>query len=118
MLGGCFIALFSLLALGVTNFEIWYAIWPVMFAVLLPNTMVTISMFILLYAASLKETFDYFLLGWLGFTDSSFALRNSTTYIFIFIPAILIFFCLTLRKMVYIKAQDREDDFTFKEHGA
>ncbi len=117
MLCGCFIALFSLLALGMTNFEIWYAIWPVMFAVLLPNTMVTISMFILLYTASLKEAFDYFLLGWLGFTDSSFALRNSTTYIFIFVPAILIFFCLTLRKMVSIKVQDREGEFTFKEHG-
>jgi hypothetical protein len=89
-----------------------------MFAVLLPNTMVTISMFILLYAASLKEAFDYFLLGWLGYTDSSFALRNSTTYIFIFIPAILIFFCITLRKMVSIKARERDGEFAFKEHGA
>ncbi len=106
MLCGCFIILFALLALWMTNFEIWYAIWPVMFAVLLPNTMVTVSMFILLYAASLKEAFDYFLLGWLGYTDSSFALRNSTTYIFIFIPSALIFFCLILRKIAYITSRD------------
>jgi hypothetical protein len=61
-------------------------------------------MFILLYAASLKETFDYFLLGWLGSTDSAFAIRNSTTYLFIFMPTTLIFFCLQLRKMVSIKS--------------
>jgi hypothetical protein len=103
MLLGCFIALFSLLALGVTNFEIWYAIWPVMFAILIPNTMVTLSMLVLLYAASLKETFDYFVLAWLGFTDSNFALRNSLTYLMIFMPATLIFYCLALRKMVPIK---------------
>lgn len=104
MIYGCFIALFSLLALGVTNFEIWYAIWPVMFAVLLPNTMVTMSMLLLLYAASLKETFDYFLLAWLGFTDSAFDIRNSTTYLLIFMPTTLIFFCLRLRKMLSIKS--------------
>jgi hypothetical protein len=103
MLCGCFVTLFALLALGTTNFEIWYAIWPVMFAILLPNTMLTISMLMMLYAAALKETFDYFLLDWLGYTNANYALRNSTTYILIFLPATLICFCLILWKVMLVK---------------
>jgi hypothetical protein len=100
LLRACFLALFFFLALAVTNFEIWYAIWPVMFGILLPSAAISLSLFVFVYGASLSVTTYVYLWVWLGLTDSNLALVNDLAYLITFMPAILILLCLALQQIL------------------
>jgi len=100
MLRACFMTLFFLVALAVSNFEVWYAIWPMMLAILLPSTVVSLSMLVFAYGVSLSVTNYVFLASWLGFTEPSYALANNLAYLMTFMPAILILFCFTLQQIL------------------
>lgn len=108
MLRACFITLFFLTALAVSNFEVWYAIWPMMFAILLPSTVVSLCMLVFAYGVSLSVTNYVFLVAWLGFTEPSYALANNLAYLMTFIPSILILFCFTLQQMVSSQAWEKK----------
>ncbi|HEY4032354.1 MAG TPA: hypothetical protein VGL94_00125 [Ktedonobacteraceae bacterium] len=103
MLRACFLTLFFFTALAVTNFEVWYAIWPMMFAILIPSTIVSLSMFVFAYGVSLSVIDYIFLASWLGFTEPSYALANNLAYLMTFMPAILMLFCFTLQQIVSVK---------------
>jgi hypothetical protein len=98
LLQGCFLASFSFLAFGVTNFEIWYAIWPVIFAVLLPAVTTQLSMLLFLYSTSLSVLLYGYLWVWLGVTDSALALINDVAYLMVFGPAFLLLGGFTLQR--------------------
>jgi hypothetical protein len=103
MLRACFLALFFFLALAVTNFEIWYGIWPAMFAILLPSVAVSLSLFVFVYGASLSVTAYVYLWVWLGLTTPNLAIVNNLAYLITFMPAILIIFCFALQQMLSVK---------------
>ena len=100
LLRACFLALFFFLALAVTNFEIWYAIWPVMFGILLPSAAISLSLFVFVYGASLSVTTYVYLWVWLGLTDPNLALVNDLAYLITFMPAILILICSALQQIL------------------
>jgi hypothetical protein len=106
MLRACFLALFFSLAFAVTNFEIWYAIWPVMFGILLPSVAISLSLFVFVYGASLSVTIYVYLWVWLGLTDPNLALVNDLAYLITFMPAILILLYFALRQVLQLTAQD------------
>jgi hypothetical protein len=105
MLRACFIAFFFFTALAVSNFEIWYAIWPMMLAILLSSRAVSLSMFVFAYGVSLSMTNYVFLGAWIGFTDSNYALINNLAYLMDFMPAILILFCFALQQMLSVNSK-------------
>ncbi|MBV9689363.1 MAG: hypothetical protein JO202_06605 [Ktedonobacteraceae bacterium] len=86
----CFLVMFFVLALVVTNVEIWYAIWPALFALLYPRTTTHIAMIIFLYSAELSVTLYYYLWFWLGLTTPYLALVNDLAYLMVFGPALLL----------------------------
>lgn len=98
LLLGSFVALFFFLALAVTKFEIWYAIWPTMLAVLIPRRDESLCALLLVYGASLSVTCYVYLWVWLGLNDQNLALIHTIAYFLAFVPALLVFFGLLLRR--------------------
>jgi hypothetical protein len=86
----CFIVTFFTLALVVTNVEIWYAIWPTLFALLYPRTTTHIATIAFMYGAELSATAYGYLWVWLGTTESYLALINDLAYLMVFGPALLL----------------------------
>jgi hypothetical protein len=100
MLLGCFVALFFFLALAVTNFEIWYAIGPIMLAIIAARTVPSLAAFLLAYGASISATSFYYLWVWLGLSGPNLALINNIAYLITFMPAILILFGSALQQIL------------------
>lgn len=109
MLLACFITFFFFIALAVSNFEVWYAIWPMMLAILLPSPVVSLSMLIFAYGVSLSVINYIFLVRWLGVTEPSFALANNLAYLMTFVPSILIIFCFTLQQLLSANSKRAKD---------
>ncbi|GAC1519215.1 MAG: hypothetical protein NVS3B14_21430 [Ktedonobacteraceae bacterium] len=114
MLQGCFITLFFLLALGVTNFEIWYAIWPAMFAILLPRVTTHLSVILFMYGSALSVTIYYYIWVWLGFTASALAFVNDLAYLMVFGPALLLLFGFALQRWLSVKQVTGTDQHKIK----
>jgi hypothetical protein len=92
MLRGCFITMFALLGFGVSNVEVWYAIWPFALAILVPAMDVTLIASLCIYGATLTELVHAYVWPWVKIQTNTFAFDvvNSIAYLTIFLPALLL----------------------------
>jgi len=107
MLRGCFIAMFALMAFGVSNIEVWYAIWPFALAILVPGIEETVIATIFIYGATLTELVHAYIWPWINIQANTFAydLVNSVAYLTIFLPALLLLLILEGRRIFKASAQ-------------
>jgi len=91
LLVGCFVTFFSLLAFGVTYIKVWYLLWPLAFAILIPSKRTYLAAFLISYGALLVEMVDEYIWPWGGLSSwSTFAIVNSVVYLVFFFPTILL----------------------------
>ena len=92
MLRSCFIAMFALLAFGVSNIEVWYAIWPFALAIVVPDIGEILVASLLIYGATLTELVHAYVWPWVNIQTNAFAydIVNSIAYLTIFLPAFLL----------------------------
>jgi alpha-1,6-mannosyltransferase len=90
MLRGCFITLFFMVAFAVSKFEIWYAIWPVMLAVLTARREQSLAAFLLTYGASISVTMYVYIWVWMGVNDQTVVFIHALAYLLSFAPALLL----------------------------
>jgi len=91
LLEGCFLTLFSLLAFGVTYIQVWYLLWPLVFAILIPRTRTYLAAFLLAYAALIVELVHAYIFPWGGYANAdTFAIVNSVVYLVLFSPTLLL----------------------------
>lgn len=95
----CFIATFLFLGLAVTNVEIWYAIWPAIFAILYLRKTTQIAIIVFIYTTELSVTLYYYIWGWFGLTDTNLALVNDLAYLMVFGPPILLLSYFAIQKL-------------------
>jgi hypothetical protein len=101
MLRGCFLALFFFLAFGTPKFQIWYALWPAVLAAVTPQRVTLATAFLLTYGAMLSNCVYQFLFPMLGpAVGDGFMFSNSLAYLIVFMPAVLLLFCVTLKKVL------------------
>ncbi len=101
MLRGCFFALFFFLAFGTSKFQIWYAIWPAALAAVTPQRTILATTFLLTYGAMLSNCVYQFLFPMLGTTvGDGFMFSNGLAYLMVFMPALLLLFCATLKEVL------------------
>lgn len=109
LLYGCFITLFFFLAFATPKFQIWYAGWPAMLAVLTLRTDKLLAAFLFTYGASLSNSVYQFLFTMMGATGDAFMFSNSLAYLITFLPALLLLFCFALRWVFSLSVQNRVD---------
>jgi hypothetical protein len=107
MLRGCFITMFALLAFGVSNIEVWYAIWAFALAVVIPDITVMLAATLLIYGATLTEVVHAYIWPWVNIQTNTFAydIVNSLAYLIIFLPAFLLLLILESKNMLPYKIQ-------------
>ncbi|HEX3641271.1 MAG TPA: hypothetical protein VHV10_08275 [Ktedonobacteraceae bacterium] len=88
LLKGCYITMFALLALSVTYIQPWYLIWPFVFAILIPQTRVSLAAILLTYCATLAELGQAYIFTW-GPNKAGSIVINSSFYLIIFFPPTL-----------------------------
>jgi hypothetical protein len=98
MLQGCFLTLFFLVTLATSKFEIWYAIWPVLLAVLVPRREYSLAVFLFTYGASISVTLYVYIWVWLGVNDQTVAVIHNLAYLISFAPALLLLFGFALKQ--------------------
>lgn len=87
LLRGCFVAMFALLALAVTNFESWYVIWPAVLAGAAPRLAERLSTVLMSYGSVLLASFFGYLWVWYGLSPGGFMIADTLSYLLIFVPA-------------------------------
>jgi fumarate reductase subunit D len=100
LLRGSFLALFFLIALATSKFEIWYALWPVVLAILTGRRSLFLAAFLLTYGASLSVTLYVYIWFWMGINDQTVQIIHSTAYALTFVPALLLPVGMALRKQL------------------
>jgi hypothetical protein len=91
LLEGCFLIFFSLLAFGVTYVQVWYLLWPLVFAILIPRTRTYVVAFLLAYAALVVELVHAYIWHWGGYANAdTFAIVNSVVYLVLFSPTLVL----------------------------
>jgi hypothetical protein len=111
LLRACFVALFGFLALGVTNFKIWYAVWPSMLAAGLPRLSERIAALLLGWAATLSAAYYGYIWVWLGLTTpGAFTLVNTLAYVLDFLPAALVLLALPRWKPGMIRMEEQREN--------
>ncbi len=105
MLRGCFIAMFALLAFGVSNIEVWYAIWPFALAVVTPDIGEMLIATLLIYGATLTELVHAYVWPWVNIQTNTFTydIVNSIAYLTIFLPAFLLLLILESKNIFRYK---------------
>lgn len=100
MIYGCFIAMFSLLAFGVSNVEVWYAIWAFGLAVVVPRNEVFLAAFLFIYGATLSELIHAYVWFWVHIqtNNDAYVIVNSIGYLGIFLPALFVLLSLHYRQ--------------------
>jgi len=99
MLRGCFLTLFFLVAFATSKFEIWYAIWPVIFAVFTARKEQSLAAFFLTYGASISVTMYVYIWVWMGVSDRAVAVIHTMAYLISFAPALLLLCGFALRQL-------------------
>jgi hypothetical protein len=108
----CFLTIFFYLALVLTNFEIWYGIWPTLFAILYPHRSTHIAVIAFLYGTALSVTTYYYLWVWLGLTTPYLAMINDLAYLMAFGPALLLLAAAALQKWFAPVVNSDQDQMT------
>jgi hypothetical protein len=100
MLKGCAITTFALLAFSATYVQVWYLIWPLALALLIPRTEVSLAAILFSYGGILVELVHTYIFPWGAFySPDSFAIVNSMAYFVIFVPPMLLLFVFQLRQI-------------------
>jgi hypothetical protein len=90
LLFSSFVALFCMQAFALSNFDIWYAVWPLLMAILLKPIKYQIITILFLYGTSLSVTLYYYIWVWLGIQEQhNLRLMNGAAYIITFVPMLL-----------------------------
>ncbi len=98
LLRACFVVMFGFLALGVSNVEGWYVLWPVVLASAIPRLAERMSAVLLSIGATLSAILYGYVWVWMGLTDlHAFNVVNNLSYIITFAPAALVLIGLTYR---------------------
>jgi hypothetical protein len=100
LLRGAFLALFFLIALATSKFEIWYALWPLVLAVLTGRRSLFLAAFLFTYGASLSVTLYVYIWFWMGINDQTVQIIHSAAYVLTFVPALLLLVGMALRKQL------------------
>lgn len=87
LLRGCFLAMFGLLALAVTNFESWYVVWPVILAAAVPRQAERLSMVLMAYGSVLLASFFGYIWVWYGLSGQGFTIADTLSYLLAFVPS-------------------------------
>jgi hypothetical protein len=93
---GCFLALLGFAAFGLTNDQVWYALWPVMAIALVPYSREAIVAIVLSAGATLSIFVVYFLGVW---NPGNVELVDVLSFLVMFVPALLVYAALTLRRL-------------------
>jgi len=88
LLKGCCITMFALLAFSAIYVQPWYLIWPFVFAILIPQTRVSLAAILLAYGATLAELGQAYIFAWGPNSDGSIVI-NSFFYLIMFFPPVL-----------------------------
>jgi hypothetical protein len=98
LLKGCGITMFALLAFSATYIQPWYLIWPLVFAILIPQTSVSLAAIILSYGANLAEIGPAYIFAW-GLPSDAFIVVNGCFYLIIFFPPALLLLVSQFRQI-------------------
>lgn len=85
----CFMTMFALLAVGLTNVESWYGVWPVVLAAAVPSLPERVAAVLFAWGISMGAAFFGYEWVWRGLsTPGSFAYINNKSYLLAFLPGI------------------------------
>jgi hypothetical protein len=98
LIRAAFLALFFLLAFATGRFLPWYAIWPMMLAVLAARFDETIIIGFFIYGTVLSNAVYQYLFIWLGLTVPALDISNSLVYLMCFMPAMILFYCFIMKR--------------------
>lgn len=91
LLRACFIAMFGFLALGVSNVEGWYVLWPVVLAATIPRFTERFAAILLAVGATISAILYGYIWVWMGLKDPhAFTVVNNLSYLITFAPAALV----------------------------
>ena len=101
ILKGCAITMFALLAFSATYVQVWYLIWPLALALLIPRTEVSLAAILLSYGGILVELVHTYIFPWgTLYNPTSFSIVNSIVYFVIFVSPMLLLFVFQLRQIL------------------
>ena len=91
-LRACFWSFFFFLLFCVTNFKIWYVIWPFVLAAATPKLLERGTATLFAYLATLSAAIFSYIWIWMGQnTPKNFFFINAVSYLFTFLPPLLFF---------------------------
>ncbi len=99
LIQAAFITLFFFLAFATGKFVPWYAIWPIMLAILLARVEETVAIALFSYGAALSTVVYQYIFVWIGLTFPSLDISNTLAYLICFLPAILLFYCFMMKRI-------------------
>jgi hypothetical protein len=126
MLRASFIAMFALVAFGVSNIEVWYLIWPFALGILIPSVGNVVVAALCVVGATLTEVVHGFLWVWVNVTNTfAFNIINSIAYLVIFFPALVLLLVLEGRRAGHwierqfaMNTKDKASDTDEEEQGS
>jgi hypothetical protein len=99
LLRACFVVMFGFLALGVSNVEGWYVLWPVVLAAAIPRFTERFAAILLAAGATISAILYGYVWVWMGLKDPhAFTVVNNLSYLVTFAPAALVLAGVTLWK--------------------
>lgn len=96
----CFLALLGFAGFGLTNDQVWYALWPVMVIALVPFSLQAVVAIVLSAGATLSIFVVYYLGAW---NPGNVELVDVLTYLVMFGPALLVFAVLSVLRFRRLK---------------
>lgn len=100
LLFGSFIALFFLQVFALSNFNSWYAVWPLVIAAVIPRRVVQIVALLFAYGTTVSVGGFQFGLRGFGFTSYNWGMVSTFGYFVTFTPAVLLLFVLAMRRFL------------------
>jgi hypothetical protein len=94
-----FLTMFCFLAFATGKFEVWYVIWPLTFAVLIPRLEFLLAAGLLAFGALLTHPIFAYLWVWSGRSAEMFSMASTLSYLCAFVPALLLLVCAGLGRL-------------------
>ncbi|HEX6508551.1 MAG TPA: hypothetical protein VF221_13060 [Chloroflexota bacterium] len=109
LLRSSFLVLFAFLALGTSNVEGWYALWPVVLGAAVPRLTERLAAALLSFGATISAILYGYIWVWMGLRDPhAFTVVNNLSYLVTFLPASLVLAGITLWKKPLAVRAERE----------
>lgn len=93
-----FLATFALVVFALSNFETWYAIWPVTLGAVSVRPADRVALILFSYGTALIASFFGYVWVWLGLTVAGFTLVDTLSYVVAFVPAVVMLVLLTMTR--------------------